>query len=77
MKNNYFRLIIVLFIAGFFSSFSSSSAEQSTKDALSFFLNDNGGVLYIKAKKAQENILKQTAQGLIEEFSSEINRISL
>ena len=44
---------------------------------ITFEYNENGGVLYIKAKKAQENILKQTAQGLIEEFSSEINRISL
>ena len=44
---------------------------------ITFEYNENGGVLYIKAKKAQESILKQTAQGLIEEFSSEINRISL
>jgi hypothetical protein len=49
----------------------------NTVKYITFEYNENSWELYIKAKKVQENILKQTAEGLIEEFSSEINQVSL
>lgn len=44
---------------------------------ITFEYNENGGRLYIKAKEGQENVLKQTMNVLIEEFSSEINKMNL
>jgi len=44
---------------------------------ITFEYNENGGRLYIKAKEGKENVLKQAMEVLIEEFSSEINKVSL
>ncbi|MGB0914805.1 MAG: hypothetical protein ACPGVI_01980, partial [Crocinitomicaceae bacterium] len=44
---------------------------------ITFDYNENGGRLYIKAKEGQENVLKQTMEVIIDEFSSEINKVSL
>ena len=42
---------------------------------VTFDYDENGGALYIKAKKGQENVLKQAMDVLVEEFSSEIGSL--
>lgn len=44
---------------------------------ITFDYNENGGRLYIKAKEGQENVLKQTMEVIIEEFSSDINNMRI
>ncbi|MCH2228924.1 MAG: hypothetical protein MK105_01175 [Crocinitomicaceae bacterium] len=44
---------------------------------MTFEYDENGGRLYIKAKKGQENVLKQTMEVIIKEFSSEINNMGI
>lgn len=44
---------------------------------ITFDYDENGGRLYIKAKKGQENVLKQAMDVLIDEFSSEISKVSI
>ncbi|HIP32984.1 MAG TPA: hypothetical protein EYG86_09495 [Crocinitomicaceae bacterium] len=44
---------------------------------ITFDYDENGGRLYIKAKKGQENVLKQAMDVLIDEFASEISKMSI
>ena len=42
---------------------------------ITFDYDEKGGRLYIKAKKGQENVLKQAMDVLVKELSSEINNL--
>lgn len=42
-----------------------------------FEYNENGGVLFVKAKNGQENVLKQSLDILIEQLSSMLNGVSV
>tara|TARA_R110002072_G_scaffold303077_1_gene492905 strand:- start:26115 stop:27575 length:1461 start_codon:yes stop_codon:yes gene_type:complete len=44
---------------------------------ITFDYDENGGRLYIKAKKGQENVLKQAMDVLIEEFETEVSKMSI
>ncbi|MBL1281208.1 MAG: hypothetical protein COA33_013095 [Fluviicola sp.] len=44
---------------------------------ITFDYDENGGRLYIKAKKGQENVLKQAVDVLLEEFESEIGQMPI
>ncbi len=44
---------------------------------ITFDYDNNGGVLYIKAKKGQENILKQAMDIFVEEFSEDLKSMQI